>query len=76
MLYKLNYKYQYIYKNIFRDKYKYANIVKNYKNYLKKIKKLKFYIIKFKENSTIKFKLYLCNYTIKKNNWWLIIIYF
>ena len=48
--------------------------MEDYKNFLKKIEKFKSYIIEFKKNSIIKDKIYLFNYTIYSNDYYLIII--
>lgn len=67
MLYKLEYKYKNIYKNVFIDKYKQSNVIEDSKIFLNKIKKLKLYIIKFDRNNIIKPKIYLLDCIVKSN---------
>lgn len=71
---KLNYKYKDVRKDVFVDKYKQSNIVKDCKNFPKKMKKLKSYMVEFKEDETIKPKIYLPDCIVRKDNCYLIIM--
>lgn len=61
-------------KNVFINKYEQSDFVENCKNFLRRIKELKLYIVKFEENSVIKDKIYLFDYTVHDNDYYLIII--
>lgn len=71
---KLGHEYKYIYKDIFINGYKWLDIVENYTNFLKIMKDLKSYMIEFKENGTIKHKVYFNDYVVKDPNQYLVIV--
>lgn len=64
-LYKLEFVYKKIRKDVFIDSHKWPDMVKDWNCFLTKIKELKLYIIEFNENSVMKAKDYLVNYTIE-----------
>ena len=53
---------------MFIDKYKHLDVVEDYANFLKVMKDLEPYIVKFKEDRTIKAKLYPDDYIVKGQN--------
>lgn len=67
-LYKLDFKYKNVNKNVFIDGNKQPDIIPDHQNFLKIIKKLKSYFNKFNKNKTIKAKRYPSNYAIKSAN--------
>lgn len=73
-LYKLEYKYKSVYKDVFIHKYEQPDIFEDCKIFLKKIKELKPCMMEFNKNDAMKSKGYPSNCTIRNNNWWPIIL--
>lgn len=67
-LYKLEYEYKNVYKDMFIDRHKWLEVVEDHKIFLEKIEELKLYMVEFDKNSVMKFKVYLSDCAIGGNN--------
>ena len=61
-------------KDVFVDGHKRSNVVEDRKNFLKNEEELKPYVVDFKEDDTIKPKVYLFDCELGENNWQSIIV--
>ncbi len=70
---KLGYEYKYVRQDVFVDGHERSDVVEDRKNFLKKIE-LKLYIVKFKEDGTMKPKVYFSDCEVDGNKRQLIIV--
>lgn len=67
-LWNLEYEYKNVSKDLFVDRCERSYFAEDYKNFLKKKKEFKPYVVEFKEDGTMKPKVYFSDFKVNKSN--------